>query len=134
MGVDERPAAGPKPSPGCSGHRSWTLGSIPWGDSGATHRIDLADGRRVAARPIATERREDAARMARMMADAGRAGIPVPKPTVVDVAGATWFVTPWVDGELGARWLDTPERARILATAMGGLHRATAGSIRSWRR
>ena len=124
MGVDERSAAGAEALATALGSSVLEVALVPWGDSGATHRIDLADGRRVAARSIDTGRRDDAVRTARVMADAGRAGIPVPTPTVVDAAGATWFVTPWVDGELGARWLDTPERARILATAMGTLHRA----------
>ena len=127
MGVEEGSAAGAEVLAKALGSSILGIALIPWGDSGATHRIDLADGRRVAARSIETGRREDAVRMARVMADAGRAGIPVPTPTVVDAAGATWFVTPWVEGELGARWLDTSERARTLATAMGGLHRAIRG-------
>lgn len=32
-----------------------------------------------------------------------------------------WLVTPWIEGESGADWLDDPERARQLAHAMGRL-------------
>lgn len=124
MGVEERPAAGLDALAIALGSRVVDAAPVPWGDSGATHRVDLADGRRVAARAIEAGRRDDAVRAARAMADAGRAAIPVPIPTVLDVGGATWFVTPWVEGDLGARWLDTPERAQALARAMGTLQRA----------
>jgi aminoglycoside phosphotransferase (APT) family kinase protein len=43
---------------------------------------------------------------------------------VVDAAGLVWLVTPWIDGDVGARWLDTPERAQALARAMGTLLRS----------
>ncbi len=124
MGVDARTAAGLDALAIALGSQVVDVAPVPWGDLGATHRVGLADGRRVAARAIVAGRHEDAVRAARAMADAGRAAIPVPVPTVLDAGGATWFVTPWVDGDLGARWLDTPERARALARAMGTLQRA----------
>ena len=125
MGVDERSSTGVEALAGALGSSVVHAALIPWGDSGSTHRLDLGDGRRLAARAVETGRREAAVRTAQAMADARQVGIPVPAPTLVDVVGGTtWFVTPWVDGDLGARWLDTPERARILATAMGSLHRA----------
>lgn len=58
------------------------------------------------------------------MAEAASPAIPIPIPTLLEVGDGTWFVTPWVDGDVGARWLDHPERARTMAHAMGVLHRA----------
>jgi aminoglycoside phosphotransferase (APT) family kinase protein len=106
------------------GSRIVRSGSIPWGDSGPTHRLDLEDGRRVAARWVESPSRAVARQAARLMADAAAAAIPVPVPTLLDVVDGTWFVTPWVDGDVGARWLDQPDRARTLAHAMGVLHRS----------
>ncbi len=97
---------------------------IAWGDAGATHRVDFEDGRRVAARLVEPTRRESTMLAARRMTAAGQAGLPVPVPTLVDVDGTVWFVTSWIDGDVGARWLDTPERAQALARAMGTLLRS----------
>ena len=58
------------------------------------------------------------------MAEAASSAIPIPTPSLLDVGDGTWFVTPWVDGDVGARWLDHPARARTMAHAMGALHRA----------
>src|SRR3954447_1596121 len=100
--------------------------AIPWGDSGATRRLHLADGRDVAARAFDEHHRDDAVRIADAMTDARQAGIPVPNPTLVETGAGIWLVTPWIEGDLGARWLDTPERARVVARVMGEL----AGDIR----
>lgn len=124
MGVDERSAASLDALGIALGSRIVDAAPVPWGDLGATQRVDLADGRRVAARAIGAGQGDHAARAARAMADARRAAIPVPIATVLEAGGATWFVTPWVEGDVGARWLDTPERARALARAMGTLQRA----------
>ena len=124
MAPDERPSPDPEALAAALGSSVLHAARIPWGDSGTTHRLDLGDGRRFAARAVETRSRDAAVRAVEAMTDAGRAGIPVPAPMLVDVGGTTWFVTPWIDGDVGARWLDTPERARSLATAMGSLHRA----------
>src|SRR4029077_9024393 len=50
--------------------------------------------------------------------------VPVPAPRILEAGGAIWFVTPWVEGESGSRWLDTSERAQALARTMGSLSRA----------
>jgi len=99
---------------------------IAWGDSGTTRRLHLADGRDVAARAFDEHHRDDAVRIADAMTDARQAGIPVPNPTLVETGAGIWLVTPWIEGDLGARWLDTPERARVVARVMGEL----AGDIR----
>ena len=52
MGVEEPSAAGAGALAKALGSSVLDVVLIPWGDSGATHRIDLADGRRVAARSI----------------------------------------------------------------------------------
>jgi aminoglycoside phosphotransferase (APT) family kinase protein len=49
------------------------------------------------------------------------AGLPVPPATRVDTVDAAWIVTPWIEGALGASWLDSPERARHIADRMGRL-------------
>lgn len=58
------------------------------------------------------------------MVDAASPAIPIPAPSLFDVGDGTWFVTPWVDGDVGARWLDLPERARTMGHNMGVLHRS----------
>ena len=124
MRAAERPDVGLEALASALGSQVVDAAPVPWGDSGSTHRVDLADGRRLAARVIEAGRRDDAIRAARAMTVAGRAAIPVPTPTVLDAVGSSWFVTPWVEGDVGARWLDTPERAQVLARAMGTLQRA----------
>ena len=97
---------------------------IAWGDAAATLRVEFEDGRRLAARAVEPGLSESAKLAARRMAAAEQAGLPVPAPTVVDAGGLVWLVTPWVDGDVGAHWLDTPERAQALARAMGILLRS----------
>src|SRR4051812_23671434 len=82
--------------------------------------------RDVAARAFDEHHRDDAVRIADAMTAARQAGIPVPNPTLVETGVGIWLVTPWIEGDLGARWLDTPERARVVARVMGEL----AGDIR----
>ena len=97
---------------------------VGWGDARATYRLALADGRTVAARWIEeTEPTGDVARVAAVMVRLGRAGLPVPDPTIAAAPSGSWLLTSWVDGETGAAWLDTPERARRLADRMGRLAR-----------
>ena len=74
------------------GSRLLGAAPVPWGDSGTTLRIELADGRRVAARAIEAPRRSDAVRTARAMDDARRADVPVPAPTILEAGGAIWLL------------------------------------------
>ncbi len=98
--------------------------AVGWGDAAATYRIELSDGRVLAARriggpdPVATARHRAA-----VMVRLADAGLPVPAPEVSEADGAAWLTSEWVDGETGAAWLDTPDRARQLATSMGQLAR-----------
>lgn len=97
---------------------------VGWGDAAATVRLELADGRSVAARrgsgPEAAVALE---RIAQVMRGLAAAGLPVPHATAIQVAGTVHLVTPWVDGLTGAAWLDDPDRAIHLAEVMGGLVR-----------
>ena len=70
-----------------------------------------------------TEPDGDVARVASLMVRLRRAGLPVPDPTIAAAPGGSWLLTSWVDGEIGAAWLDTPERGRRLADCMGRLAR-----------
>ena len=104
------------------GARLVTAEPAGWGDAGATYRIDLADGRSMAARRIAGEgsaARADA--MRRHMVWLGAGGVPVLTARTVDMNDASWLLTPWVDGAPGSTWLDDPQRARHLARQMGEL-------------
>lgn len=99
-----------------------TAEPVGWGDARATHRLSLSDGHAVAARRVTgSAPRARVERIARLMTGLAEAGLPVPVPTIVETAGAPWLVTPWVDGETGATWLDDPDRARHLADRMGRL-------------
>ena len=101
---------------------------VGWGDGAATHRIELADGRVLAVRRIEGPGAGPIARhRASVMAGLAEAGLPVPRPTVLELETGTWLVTPWVDGRTGADWLDTPDRARTLARSMGLLARRLRG-------
>jgi aminoglycoside phosphotransferase (APT) family kinase protein len=95
---------------------------VGWGDAGATHRLSLADGRRFALRrfagPGANARAEH---IGLLMTRLAQAGFPVPSPTVVEIPGGPWLLTPWIEGEIGASWLGDPDRARHLADRMGRL-------------
>jgi aminoglycoside phosphotransferase (APT) family kinase protein len=99
-----------------------------WGDSGATVRITLADGRVMAARRSAGPNAlATADRLATTMRGIAAAGLPVPSPDIFTTAHAVWLVSSWVEGETGAEWLDVPARARILAGQMGALARQLRG-------
>lgn len=101
---------------------------VGWGDARATHRVSFADGRRFAARRFGgAEARPRVTRIGGVMAGLARAGLPVPSPTIVELAHGTWLLTAWVDGETGAGWLGEPDRARHLADRMGRL----AGRLRA---
>jgi aminoglycoside phosphotransferase (APT) family kinase protein len=106
------------------GARLRRIEAVGWGDAVATHRLELDDGRTVAARAItgaaalATAERQ-AAVLARLL----ESGLPAPEPTVVPMTSQVWLLTPWVEGETGATWLDTPERARSLARGAGRIAR-----------
>ena len=97
--------------------------AVGWGDAQATSRVALADGRVVAARRIAGAAGvRDAERMAAVMARLATGGIPVPRATVIERPGSVaWLVTPWIEGDSGAAWLDSGDRARHLAARMGEL-------------
>ncbi len=97
--------------------------AIPWGDSAATWRVTLRDGGVVAARRfVGPESAVRSRRVAQIMVRLADAGLPVPSPaTMVDADDEAWLVTPWVEGDPGSDWLDTPERAIHLAGAMGRL-------------
>jgi aminoglycoside phosphotransferase (APT) family kinase protein len=99
-----------------------TAEPVGWGTARATHRLSLADGRFFAARRFAGPGRgADAQRVGRMMARLGRAGLPIPTPTVVETLEGQWLLTPWIEGETGATWLGDADRARHLAERMGKL-------------
>jgi aminoglycoside phosphotransferase (APT) family kinase protein len=97
---------------------------VGWGDAAATWRLTLVDGRRFAARRLAgdgADRRAE--RMTRVFAALRRSRLPTPDHVArwSPHPGVAWVVTTWVDGAIGAGWLDDPGRASRLATAMGGL-------------
>lgn len=96
---------------------------LRWGFTHQTRLVTLEDGRRLAVKrltgPGATQEVNRAAAIAPRLAAAG-----IPTPTVFrfDAGGAPpTLVTAFVEGAVGADWLDTPERAALLAHAMGGL-------------
>jgi aminoglycoside phosphotransferase (APT) family kinase protein len=98
--------------------------AVGWGDARATWRIDLADGRSVAARRIGgPDRAERAARFTAVVERVSSFGLPVPPVTPVGTPDAVWLVSDWVDGDTGAAWLGDDDRARTLAGAMGSLSR-----------
>ena len=96
----------------------------PLGDSGATVRLILADGRNPAARhldavdatALATRlvaRSERFERSGVLCADADDRG---------ELAGrGVWVTTPWLDGATGASMLDDPSRCLTLAAGMADL-------------
>lgn len=106
------------------GSRLLSAELVGWGDSRATHRLALADGRTLAARRFAGEdSRARVDRIGGLMTRVAAAGLPVLGPTIVEMPGASWLVTAWVRGETGADWLGDPDRARHLAAGMGRLAR-----------
>jgi aminoglycoside phosphotransferase (APT) family kinase protein len=97
---------------------------VGWGDARATHRLSLADGRTFAARRFAgQESGTRVERIGRVMVRLAEAGLPVPKPTTIETAGAQWLLTDWADGEPGPTWLGDPDRARHVADRMGRMAR-----------
>ncbi len=108
----------------CLGSRLASSEPARWGDSGATFRITLANGRVVAARRSAGPNAlATAERLASTMRGLGATGLPVPSPEIFATTHAVWLVSSWVEGETGAEWLDVPARARVLAGRMGSLAR-----------
>jgi aminoglycoside phosphotransferase (APT) family kinase protein len=92
------------------------------GDAGATFRVGLVDGRTLAGRRISgPTARTSAERLAASMRRVRAAGLPVPEPRVHASGDVTWLCTEWVVGDSGAAWLDTPARARHLASRMGAM-------------
>ena len=96
---------------------------IAHGASTDTYRIELDDGRSLAAQRLigatAVRRVATATAIATRLA---AAGVPVPGPvSVVRVGRVSWLAAPWVDGESGRQWLDTAARSRRLAAGMGAL-------------
>jgi aminoglycoside phosphotransferase (APT) family kinase protein len=102
--------------------------AVQWGDSYATYRLDLADGRVIAARrwpgpDAARAAAKDVLRRGALI----RAGVGVPWPARIIAAGRDrWTVTPWIDGPTGAAMLDDLESAATLAARMGELSQSIA--------
>ncbi len=105
------------------GSRLRAASFVARGDATDTYRIELDDGRVFAAQRLRGG--EAARRAATAGAVASRiaaAGVPVPVPAVVVRIGRVpWLTAPWVEGESGREWLDTPVRRRRIATEMGAL-------------
>ena len=105
------------------GSRLCAASFVARGDTMDTHRIELDDGRVLAAQRLrggAAARR--AATAGAVASRVAAAGVPVPLPTrVVRVGRVSWLIAPWVEGDSGRKWLDTAERSRRLATRMGAL-------------
>jgi len=95
----------------------------PWGDADATWHLWLETGRRVVARRFDRRSTGEAERLATVMRQSADAGLPVPRARVVTTRNATWLVTAHVEGATGAAWLDTDDRARVIAATMGHLRR-----------
>src|SRR3954452_12151943 len=97
---------------------------VGWGDARATSRLVLSDARVVAARRFSgTSAHSDARRMAAVMGRLRDSGIPVPRADAIEdpFGSVAWLITPWVEGDTGAAWLQSAERARHLAARMGDL-------------
>ncbi len=101
---------------------------VSWGDSASTYRIDLADGRAIAARrSIGPDALAMTERLAAVMAMAAAGRLPIPTADVVATVHSVWLVSPWIEGETGAAWLGTPSRTITLAGRMGSLARHLRG-------
>ena len=94
---------------------------MPWGDANGTWLLRLDDGRDVVGRRFAQGSAAPAERQAAITHAVSGVGIPVPEVRLIEIEGTRWLVSNRVEGAVGATWLDTPERARALATAMGTL-------------
>lgn len=94
---------------------------MPWGDANATWLLRLGDGRDVVGRRFAQGSAAPAERQAAIMHAVRGAGIPAPEVRLIEIESARWLVSNRVKGGVGATWLDTPEHARALASAMGTL-------------
>jgi aminoglycoside phosphotransferase (APT) family kinase protein len=100
----------------------------PWGDARAVTRIDLADGRVVAARWLSGRGSEiEAQRLAERADRLREAGIGVawPMDDIPSTNGA-WVVAPWIVGTVGAAVLADAARRRSFARSMGRLATAVA--------
>jgi aminoglycoside phosphotransferase (APT) family kinase protein len=96
----------------------------PWGDSAATFRVRLSDGRIVSARLLGgPEAIGRAGVIAQRIERFHVAGIPTAHPAQVfpAPAGGAWVVCPWLEGRLGSASLENPADAVRLATRMGAL-------------
>ena len=97
---------------------------VPWGDSRSSYRVELADGRVVAARhltgPGSLQRAQVLVQRSELLA---RSGIAVATPAHVGPAddNSAWVLTPWVDGMVGAVALQTRKASLDLADRMGHL-------------
>jgi aminoglycoside phosphotransferase (APT) family kinase protein len=90
------------------------------GDHGATWRLVTTIGALVVRSSI--ERRAAERWVVASAALAG-AGVPGPGARAVETDRGTWLVMDDISGRPGPSWLDTPDRARILATSMGSIWR-----------
>jgi aminoglycoside phosphotransferase (APT) family kinase protein len=108
------------------GSRIQAHARVAHGDRRATFRLQLVDGRTVAAHWFAA--RAGAAREVAIVERLAASGVPVASPidVVAHEAGA-WLVTDWVDGRPGHELLDDVPRGLELATAMGRLAAELAG-------
>lgn len=100
-----------------------TASPVPWGDSQATWRLQIRDGRNLVVRRYPRGSAGRAERVAAAMRAAAERGVPVPAAQVVSTVAATWLIADEIEGSVGAAWLDTPDRARTLAASMGRLRR-----------
>ena len=94
---------------------------MPWGDANGTWWLRLDDGRDLVGRRFGPASAADAERQAAIMHAVCGAGIPAPEVRLIEIEGTRWLVSNHVEGAVGATWLDTSDRARALATAMGTL-------------
>lgn len=94
---------------------------MPSGDNRATWRISSTGGTFVVRSGL--EPRQATRWVATAKAFAG-AGVPTPPARAIVADGAMWLVMDHIHGEPGSSWLDTPERAKTMATSMGALWRS----------
>jgi aminoglycoside phosphotransferase (APT) family kinase protein len=96
----------------------------PWSADGRTVRLILANGRDVAARWLAgPDAIGTASALARTAQAFAAAGIEVPWPMDVRPSppGGAWVISPWLDGQVGAAWLDDDSRRRALVAGMAAM-------------
>ena len=97
---------------------------VPWGDSRSSYRVELADGRVVAAQHLIGPGSLQHAQVLVQRSDllAG-SGIAVATPAQIGPAdeSSAWILSPWVDGVVGAVALQTRPSSLVLADRMGHL-------------